>query len=305
MLLATYITNVQNLLNDPNGQFYSTTNLTLWINQGRTEVAKRTGCIRVLIPSSGSVTGYTMTANGSGYTTATVTVSGPDAITGVYTTATATATVAGGQVTGLTPVLQGSGYVLNPTVTITGNGTGATATATVSPHLTTTVGQEIYTFAAAASIAASAVPGVLAIEGVQSLAVSWGGQKPVLDFFPWGSFQAYLRSYNQGTDYPRAWSQYAFGESGSIYLNPIPGGSYEMQWDCYCTPLALSASQTIDLISDVWTDAVVYYAAHLAYLNAQRRDDANDLFKRFERSVVEAAVYTTPARTPTYYQSEM
>lgn len=302
MLLSTYITNLQNLLNDPLAQFYTSANLISWVNQGRTQTAKRSGCIRILVPSSGSVIGYTMTAGGSGYTTATVTVSGPDAISGVYTTATATATVSGGQVTAITPVIQGNGYVMNPTVTISGNGTGATATATVSPHLTTVTSQEVYKFTDVTVIAQAAVSqGIQGIIGVQDIALSWGGMKPVLDFVPWSSLQAYLRSFNQGQDYPRVWSQYQFGENGSIYFYPIPGGVYEMQWDCYCTPAPLSVSQTIDLIPDAWTDAATYYAAYLAYLNAQRKDDANDMMERYKVSVMEAAAYTTPFRTPSYY----
>lgn len=305
MLLSTYIVNLQNLLNDPLSQFYTTQNLTNWINQGRTQTAKMSGCVRALIPSSGSVTGYTVTTGGSGYTTATVTVSGPDAISGAYTTATAAATVSGGAVTSITPLIQGSGYVLSPTITITGNGTGATAMAILSPHLTTAAGQEVYPFGPVSAVAQQVTPGLQAIVGVQDVAVSWGGLKPILDFVPWSSLQAYLRSFNQGQDYPRVWSQFAFGETGSLYLYPIPGGSYEMQWDCYCTPQSLSGSQTVDLIPDVWTDAATYYAAYLAYLNAQRKDDANDMKERYRTSIMEAAMFTTPFRTPSYYPAEV
>lgn len=302
MLLSQYTSNLLALLNDPNLQFYTSANLTNWINQGRSQAAKMSGCIRAVIPSSGSVTSVTVGSGGSGYSSATVTISGPDAISGVYTTATATATISGGAITAITVTNPGSGYVLTPTVTITGNGTGAAAMAVVSAHLTTVAGQEVYTFAAASAVAQSVVSaGIASVIGVQDVAVSWGGVKPILDFVPWSALQAYLRSFNQGQNYPKVWSQFAFGETGSIYLYPIPGGSYEMQWDCYCTPAALSVSQTIDLIPDVWTDAAVYYAAHLAYLNAQRRDDANDMKERYGNSLREAAAFTTPFRTPSYY----
>lgn len=304
MDLATYTSNVQGLLNDPLSQFYTSANLNNWINRARTEVAKRSSCIRVLIPSSGSVISLTLTAPGSGYTSATATISGPDAISGVYTTATASLTLSAGQVSTIMVVNPGSGYVLTPTVTISGNGSGATAKATLSPHLTTTVGQEVVTFATASVIAVQTNPGVQAVLGVQDVAVSWGGMKPNLDYLPWSTFQALLRSYNQGQNYPQVWSQYSQGESGSIYLYPIPAGNYEMQWDCYCTPLALTGTQALDLIPDNWTTAVFYYAAHLAYLNAQRRDDANDMFSRYERALTEANAYATPARTPSYYPSD-
>lgn len=73
---------------------------------------------------TGGITGATVTVGGTGYTTATV------AITGDGTGATATAQVAGGVVTGITITNPGSGYTA-PVITITGDGTNAAATATV------------------------------------------------------------------------------------------------------------------------------------------------------------------------------
>jgi len=67
----------------------------------------------------------TVTAGGSGYTSAIVTVADPS--TG--RTATATATVSGGAVTAITVTNGGSGYSSAPIVTIAGDGSGATATA--------------------------------------------------------------------------------------------------------------------------------------------------------------------------------
>lgn len=72
----------------------------------------------------------TVTAGGTGYTTApTVTFSAAPA-GGV--TATGTATVAGGVVTGITVTNPGSGYIAAPTIAIAGVGSGATATATLT-----------------------------------------------------------------------------------------------------------------------------------------------------------------------------
>ncbi len=76
------------------------------------------------------VSAISVGAGGSGYTTATVTLSGGSVI---GAQATATATIAGGVITGIT-VTYGGSYTPNgtaPTVTITGDGTGATATATL------------------------------------------------------------------------------------------------------------------------------------------------------------------------------
>jgi hypothetical protein len=78
----------------------------------------------------------TVTAGGSGYTSApSVTISG-----GGGTGATATATVSGGQVTGVTITNAGTGYTSPPTISFGGPGTGAAATAIMaSPHITVTM----------------------------------------------------------------------------------------------------------------------------------------------------------------------
>ncbi len=78
---------------------------------------------------AGGVSGVSVSAGGTGYTSApTVTLSG-----GGGTGATATATVSGGSVTGVTITAPGTGYTSAPNVAFTGGGgTGAAAAAEVS-----------------------------------------------------------------------------------------------------------------------------------------------------------------------------
>ena len=80
-----------------------------------------------------SVGSTTITAGGSGYTSATVTFSAAPA-GGI--TATGTATVSGGAVTAITITNPGNGYTSAPTITIGGDGTSATATATLASDWT-------------------------------------------------------------------------------------------------------------------------------------------------------------------------
>lgn len=89
-----------------------------------------TGGTGIATRQGGKVRAITVTTAGSGYTSATAVISGPD---WGGTLPTLITTVAGGAVTGVTVVDGGSGYSGAPTVTIIGNGSGATATATVSP----------------------------------------------------------------------------------------------------------------------------------------------------------------------------
>lgn len=117
--------------NDYNFQsFFTAANFLAYTNNLLVVRANTTGNKNAVSSLSGSVTGLTITAGGTGYTTApTVTIGAPGA-GGIQ--ATAEATVTGGVVTALTITNPGSNYTSAPTVTITGEGTSATATATVT-----------------------------------------------------------------------------------------------------------------------------------------------------------------------------
>lgn len=84
----------------------------------------------IVVRQGGKVRAITITSAGTGYTSATAIVTGPQ-WGGQFPTLITQ--VAGGAVTGVTVVEGGSGYSAAPTVTIIGNGSGATATATASP----------------------------------------------------------------------------------------------------------------------------------------------------------------------------
>ena len=79
------------------------------------------------------VTGASVTAGGTGYTSATVSVSG-----GGGQGAAFTAVMSGGVITGLTMTNAGYGYTSAPAIAISGNGTGATASATTAVNFYST-----------------------------------------------------------------------------------------------------------------------------------------------------------------------
>lgn len=86
------------------------------------EVVKRQG---------GKIRSITVTNGGSGYTSASTIVGGPQ-LSGTHPS-TPIVSISGGVITGITIADGGIGYSSFPTVTITGDGSGATATARVSP----------------------------------------------------------------------------------------------------------------------------------------------------------------------------
>ena len=77
-----------------------------------------------------------------------------------------------------------------------------------------------------------------------------------------------------------------------------------MDWDCYCTPIVLVDDTTAEAIPYPWTDAVPYYAAYLAYLDAQRADDSDRMFKQYEMFMKRARNMSETPFVPDYYQSD-
>jgi hypothetical protein len=307
MALNAYLADVSLLLNDPNNLFFSTATLTNFINKARNRVCQDSQCLRVLIPSSSTILSIAVSNGGSSYTSPTVSISAPDGINGGVQ-ATATATVSGGQITAINMVINGSGYVVTPTVTVTdATGSGFVVGAiSLSAAIKTVIGQEAYSFPSATSALQLAQPGALSVIALQSVSVSWGTIKPTLNYAPFTTFQAQLRSYNVGQEtYPQLWSQYGRGTGGNCYLWPIPAVVSQMDWDAYCLPIPLVTDSTIEAIPDPFTEVVKYYAAYLAYLNAQRRDDAEYMKQQYTQHLVLNGVSTTPSYSPSAYDGDL
>ena len=309
MALNQYLTDTELLLNDPNNLFFSTTSLTNWINQARNRIAEVSQCLPVLIPGAGSILTIAVANGGSGYGVApTVTISAPDA-SGTVVQATATATVTGGQVTAITVVNSGSGYVATPTVTLSGGGYSVAATpgaVTLTPYVATVAGQETYPLnAAPISTTVLNQQGYQRVIGVQSISVSWGSMKPTLDFVPFTTFQAQYRAYNIGNqNYPSVWTRLGRGASQVIYLWPVPGQASQMEIVAYCQPIPLVTDATYEAIPEPFTSGVKYYAAYLAYMNAQRKDDAMFMASLYKERMIEAGVADTPSFSPSAYDGD-
>jgi len=280
MTLNAYLAAVQRLLHDPQAQYYSVADLTADINTARGQVAIESQSVRVLI--SGYIGSIAVTTPGIGYSAqTTISVAGGSGGQGAVFTPTFDGT---GACTGVIPVAPGSGYDNLTTAVLsdpTGAGSGGVLLPTVLGQNLLVVGQEVYTFASR-NAAAQLTPGVSAIQGVFSIAASWGSSKPTLGRKSWGQFQAKYRAWSNGwLNNPAVWAQYAQGALGSVYLAPIPSSPFSMDWDTFCTPIPLNSDVDPEAIPYPWTDAVPYYAAYLALSNAQRKADAADKFAEY------------------------
>lgn len=83
---------------------------------------------------------------------------------------------------------------------------------------------------------------------------------------------------------PQVWSQYGQGASGSFYIDPLPDDTFTLSVDAVCYPIPLVDDNTVDAIPYIYSDAVPYFAAYMAFLSAQsgaRQNDANRMLELY------------------------
>lgn len=298
-MLTSYIQQTRRLLDDQSNRVYTDQDLTAFINTGRAQIAGEGQCVRFLTPSSNGIVSVTLTSGGSGYVAPVVTIGPP---TGVLpgSTATAMATVSGGVITDITVTSPGAGYFTAPSVTITDSvGTGAAATAVVDFCNQTVLAQEVYNFS---SIQFPANSGINAVLAVRSIALIWGTFRYVVMKMSFSKYQAKVRNYTSAYQYiPAVATQFGQGQSGSLYMFPLPDQVYPMEWDCVCVPNDLATDTDVEAIPPLWTNCVQYYAAFMAYDSRQRPADADRRFKQYEQFMARARSFSQPNMTGNFY----
>lgn len=104
---------------------------------------------------------------------------------------------------------------------------------------------------------------------------------------------------------PQVWSQYGQGDSGSLFIDPIPDDVYTIFCDTVCVPIALVDDTTAEAIPYPWTDAVPFFAAYYALLSAQapaRQADAERMMQRYEEFKTRARRMSNPSILPGLYE---
>jgi len=150
----------------------------------------------------------------------------------------------------------------------------------VPASLSCVVAQRVYNFSAINTTAVSGVGGVFNIKQI-NVTVGDGAQILHPRSFQWfNQFLLSLTVPNSGQ--PKVWAQYAQGAAGSIYLDPIPDNTYTLNLDTVCLPVNLVDDSTVEATPYPWTDCVPFFAAYYAYLGAQRRGDADAMFKNYQ-----------------------
>lgn len=273
-----YITALQRLLHDSNDQFWSAQEKLDYTNEARNRVVRDTGCYRVLqsgyiMPNNevyafGGVTGFGLTAGGSGYVAGTyalgITGGGGTGATGTYT-------VSGGAVTSLALTAQGSGYTSAPAISFPFGG-GSNAAATAGILLSNTF-------------------------DVINLTVHWGNSRLVLAQLPWSEFNAKARYFINYSGRPTVMSSYA---NNSVYIQPIPDQTYAVEWDSSLQPPVIVDTTTVEVIPFPFRSPVPFYAAYLAKLKEQSWGEAKAFKDQYTQQIMDAirSSFTRRSRNP-------
>lgn len=274
--LSDYITSTRRLLHDVSGNFWTTSELTDYINEARARVVSDTGCLRVnQVPvfqpnteayAYGGVTGVSITSGGSGFTNGTYALGFSG---GGGTGAAGTYTCSGGAVTSATITAQGSGYTSNPTVSFPlGGGTSA-------------VGQ-------AGTINANTLD-------ILSVTIIWGNFRIPLNYMPFTELTAKLRMWTTWQQRPAAFS--VFGQQ-TLYVGPLPDQIYVSEMDSVILPNVLVDNTTPEQIAYPFVTPVPYYAARLAKIKEQSYSEAEMFFNMYKKRALDSIASTYTRRLP-------
>lgn len=184
----------------------------------------------------------------------------------------------------------------------------------IPPGTQTVPMQEVYPFAAWKALVQAVCPQAQSILACRSLTIGIGGKwaqaengqwsivggswKPMWKRLIWTDFQARFRIYGGtfiGTISQPGWyAQFGEGPLGSLYLAPIPSMAAPMEVDLTLIPQPLLTDADIEPIPYPWVDAVSYWAAVLAFLQQQRKDDAQSMAELFNADLPMCASVVCP-----------
>jgi len=266
--LSSYITEVQRLLHDANSVFWSTSELTDYINDARERVARDTGCLRTL-----QITATPISSTG---VPATIWTAGATVTAGqfVFNNIFIYEVVTGGVLGVDAPPYPAANYTFPPSTPFT-DGTATlqySGPAEIIPFATLTNGNTL---------------------DILNVNIYWGNSRIPLRYLPWSNFNAQLRYWQNYVGRPVCFSVYG---QQQIYIGPVPDQAYVVEIDSTILPTALSLNtpNAVDPIQDPYTTPVAFYAAYKAKYKEQSYGEA-EIYKQEYLKHVQAvlnSVYT-------------
>ena len=266
--LSSYLTEVQRLLHDANSVFWSTQELTDYINDARERVARDTGCLRTL-----QITATPISSTG---VPATVWTAGATVTAGqfVFNNIFIYEVTVSGVLSSTAPPYPASGYTFPPSTPFT-DGTATlqySGPAEIIPYATIATGTTL---------------------DILNVNVYWGNSRIPLRYLPWSNFNAQLRYWQNYVGRPVCFSVYG---QNTIYIGPVPDQAYVVEIDSTILPTALLSTNAgaTDQIQDPYTTPVAFYAAYKAKYKEQSYGEA-EIYKQEYAKQIQAvlnSVYT-------------
>jgi hypothetical protein len=266
--LSSYITEVQRLLHDANSVFWSTSELTDYINDARERVARDTGCLRTL-----QITATPISSTG---VAATLWTAGATVTAGefVFSSIFIYEVTVSGVLGSTAPAYPASGYTFPPSTAFT-DGTATllySGPVEIIPYATISTGTTL---------------------DILNVNIYWGNSRIPLRYLPWSNFNAQLRYWQNYVGRPVCFSVYG---QNTIYIGPVPDQAYVVEIDSTILPTALSLNtpNTNDQIQDPYTTPVAFYAAYKAKYKEQSYGEA-EIYKQEYAKQIQAvlnSVYT-------------
>jgi len=266
--LSSYITEVQRLLHDANSVFWSTSELTDYINDARERVARDTGCLRTL-----QITATPISNTG---VAATIWTAGATVTAGefVFNNIFIYEVTVSGVLGSTAPPYPAAGYTFPPSTAFT-DGTATlqySGPAEIIPYATIATGTTL---------------------DILNVNIYWGNSRLPLRYLPWSNFNAQLRYWQNYVGRPVCFSVYG---QNTIYIGPVPDQAYVVEIDSTILPtsLSLSSPDVNDQIQDPYTTPVAFYAAYKAKYKEQSYGEA-EIYKQEYNKQVQAvlnSVYT-------------
>ncbi len=287
--LSTYITEVRRLLHDANGNFYSDSQLTDYINGSRERVVRDTGCLRTIqivqtpskVPASAALNGATPT-NPTAWQANTAYALNAFIFSNIFiyqvTTAGTTSSTSPPY-----PQSQQNNITNYPPSTEFLNGTCGL----------TYVGN-------CENIYYAAMPSGDRTLDIININLYWGNTRVPLDYLAWSDFNVRLRFWQNYIGRPLAFSNY--GQS-NIYIGPIPDEAYQLEIDTVILPEPLVTNSEVDTIKDPYTTSVKFYAAYLAKYYEQSYGEAEIYKQEYNKQTAAVLTSVFTRRIPTPYSS--
>jgi hypothetical protein len=259
--LSGYITEVRRLLHDANGNFYTDTELTDYINDARERLVRDTGCLRIVqisqtplkVRSTDTISGATPT-NPTAWAASTALTLNSFVFSNIFIYQVTQAGTTGTE----PPAYPASNSNYPPTTQFLNGTVGLTYVGNC---------ENIYY---------ASLPQGLQTLDVLNINLYWGNTRVPMRYMPWTQFNAELRFWQNYIGRPISFTVY--GQS-QIFISPVPDQIYQLEIDTTVLPTPLVAGTDQDTINSPYTSPVAFYAAYKAKYKEQSFGEA-EIFKQ-------------------------